>query len=87
MKKLDAIKAIEGMQLPATLKAMAAMAVSFMDDATIERIFTAAQDAITKLQAGDRSGAEALLNQIGLPKEVTKDLLDKVSNASPHQDG
>ncbi len=87
MTKLEAIRSIEKMELPAPLKAAAAMALTFMDEKTLDQIFGAAQEAITKLQAGDRTAAEAVLAKIGLPPDVTKQLLDKVSPHGNHSDG
>lgn len=79
MTKLDAIRFVEQMKLPPLLRAMAALAVSGMDDSAIGNIFATAQEALTKLQTGDRTSAEQTLIDIGLPAQLVGELLDKVT--------
>jgi hypothetical protein len=86
MKKLDAIKSLETMQLPPALKGMAAIALGLMDQKTLDTVFGGASEALEKLKAGDRTAAENALEKIGLPSAFVKELLDKVSAGNESKD-
>lgn len=81
--KLDAVRILEKLELPPSLKAMAGMAILGMNDESLNQIFGMAQGAMEALKSGNKEEARRILVEAGMPEDVVSTILEKVKFDAP----